>query len=118
MNPLYQVAVRVTAVLMVPATFTIGGVAYAAFQPVAPPPKPTLDLVVPLPLPPPPPRLDLDKIQTLTTWSVIKHVPAPPAPSAEPEKTWTCEPRPVVAGRLGDEVRLVGAQTVGVCEWR
>jgi hypothetical protein len=114
---IYQTVVRVMAVLMVPATFSIGGVAYAAFRPVAPPIEPHLDLIAHLPPPREPQPIDLDKLQTLTTWSVFKHV-TPPPPAPETEKTWTCEHRPVLAGRLGAEVRMAQAQTVALCQWR
>ena len=119
MNHVYQTAVRVMAALMVPATFSIGGVAYAAFRPVAPPIEPHLDLIAHLPSPDlrEPHPIDLGKVQTLTTWSVFKHV-TPPPPVPQTEKTWTCAHRPVFAGRLGAEVRMAGAQTVALCEWR
>jgi hypothetical protein len=59
---------------MVPATLNIGGVAYAALGPAAPPPKAELELLAPLPPPPARHRVDLDKVETLTTWSVLSQV--------------------------------------------
>jgi hypothetical protein len=128
-NERFKAGSKAVALLLIAPALAVAPTAYAALRVAEAPLHEAMELVsapiVQRRPAPAAPQLTVANVDVLTTWSVLTPAPpppprakAPPVADEEPTKTWTCEHRPLFAGRLGEEVRYERQQLVAVCNWQ